>query len=75
MSLYSEQKYTGVSQAGFALSVDVLSTADRIINASNTDTGIDGAFLNIFLNNIDAGNATSVYSTLAGYTGGSANGR
>lgn len=74
MALYSQQKYLGVTQAGFALSTDVLSNADRVINSSATDTGIDGATINLFLKTIDAGTATATYSALAGYTGGYANG-
>jgi len=74
MALYSQQKYLGVSQAGFALNADILNNLDRVINSSATPTGVDGATVNIFLRTIDAGTATATYSALAGYTGGDANG-
>lgn len=74
MAFYSNQKYLGVTQAGFAQTSDVLANSDRVLNSSATDTGIDGATINLFLKVINAGNATTTYSVLAGYTGGNANG-
>jgi hypothetical protein len=74
MAFYSTQKYLGVTQAGFALSSDVLANSDRVLNSSATELGIDGATINLFLKVINAGNATTSYGALAGYTGGNANG-
>lgn len=74
MAFYSDQKYLGVSRAGFAQITDVIARTPRILNSSDTANGIDGATLTLFLKVVDAGNATATYTALAGYTGGNANG-